>query len=98
MLQISDGGAFRTVLEHGDWWPPGHTVGWGDTYLQTLPGQSFDITDLPNGTYYISVQANPTGALYERDSSNDVQLRQVTLSGAAGHRRAIASPWHGITQ
>ena len=31
-LQVSDGGAFRTVLEHGDWWPPGHIVGWGDTF------------------------------------------------------------------
>ena len=31
-LQISDGGAFRTVLEHGDWWPPGHIIGWGDTF------------------------------------------------------------------
>ena len=31
-LQVSDGGAFRTVLEHGDWWPPGHIIGWGDTF------------------------------------------------------------------
>lgn len=31
-LLVSDGGAFRTVLEHGEWWPPGHIVGWGDTF------------------------------------------------------------------
>jgi predicted dehydrogenase len=31
-LRVSDGGPFRTVLEHGDWWPPGHIVGWGDTF------------------------------------------------------------------
>jgi len=23
---------FATTLEHGDWWPPGHIVGWGDTF------------------------------------------------------------------
>ncbi len=34
-------------------------VGSGDTYTQYRPGQSFDITGLPNGTYYIQVIANP---------------------------------------
>ncbi len=73
-------------------------TGWGDTYVQTLPGQSFDITDLPNGTYYIEIQANPTGVLYERDTTNDIQLRQVTLGGSRGDRTVVAAPWHGITQ
>jgi hypothetical protein len=73
-------------------------TGWGDTYMQTLPGQSFDITNLPNGTYYISIAANPTGVLYERDTSNDVQLRQITLGGRQGNRTVVAAPWHGITQ
>ena len=34
-------------------------VGSGDTYSQFLPGQSFDVTDVPNGTYWIEVKANP---------------------------------------
>ncbi|MET0419767.1 MAG: lysyl oxidase family protein, partial [Actinoplanes sp.] len=34
-------------------------IGNGDTYSQYRPGQSFEITDLPNGTYYIEVLANP---------------------------------------
>ncbi|HWS34404.1 MAG TPA: lysyl oxidase family protein, partial [Actinoplanes sp.] len=34
-------------------------IGNGDTYTQDRPGQSFEITDLPNGTYYIEVLANP---------------------------------------
>jgi hypothetical protein len=70
--------------------------GWGDTYLQTLPGQSFDITDLPNGTYYISIEANPSGILYERTRANDVQLRRITIDGRPGHRSVTAAPWHGI--
>jgi predicted dehydrogenase len=31
-LEIGDARGFRRVLEHGDWWPPGHIVGWGDTF------------------------------------------------------------------
>jgi predicted dehydrogenase len=31
-LQVSDGGAFRRELVGGDWWPPGHPLGWGDTF------------------------------------------------------------------
>ena len=27
-------------------------AGWGDTYFQSVPGQSWDITNLPNGWYY----------------------------------------------
>jgi len=38
-------------------------LGWGDTYYQTVPGESFDITNLPNGIYYIDVIANPLHVL-----------------------------------
>jgi predicted dehydrogenase len=31
-LSIGDARGFRRALEHGDWWPPGHIVGWGDTF------------------------------------------------------------------
>jgi hypothetical protein len=71
-------------------------LGWGDTYSQSLPGQSFDITDLPNGTYYIDVRANPEGLLKEQDSSNNSELREVTLKGKPGHRKVVVPPWHGI--
>jgi hypothetical protein len=72
-------------------------TGWGDTYLQSLPGQSFDITDLPNGTYYISIAANPSGVLFERNRGNDVQLRKITLTGSRGSRHVSVAPWHGIS-
>lgn len=71
-------------------------TGWGDTYFQGLPGQSFDITDLPNGTYYISIQANPDGLLIEGNTSNNTELRQVILGGNPGHRTVTVPPWHGI--
>ena len=70
--------------------------GWGDTYFQGLPGQSFDITDLPNGTYYIAIQANPDGLLIEGDTTNNTELRQIILGGKPGHRTVTVPPWHGI--
>ena len=61
-------------------------VGWGDTYSQSVAGQSFDISNLPNGTYYIEVLANPQKVLHESNTTNDVSLRQVILGGKPGHR------------
>ncbi|GGM50364.1 hypothetical protein GCM10007977_060130 [Dactylosporangium sucinum] len=67
-------------------------VGSGDTYRQDLPGQSFDITDLPNGTYYVEVTANPERRLYETDPSNNISQRQVVLAGPPGARTVTAPP------
>lgn len=71
-------------------------VAWGDTYYQSIPGQSFDITDLPNGAYLIQVTANPKGQLVEGSTSNNTQLRRVILGGRPGHRTVRVPPWHGI--
>jgi hypothetical protein len=71
-------------------------VGWGDTYFQTVAGQSFDITHVPNGTYYIEIVANPEKVLYETTTRNDVSLRKVILGGTPGHRTVKVPAWHGI--
>ncbi len=71
-------------------------TGWGDTYYQWVPGQSFDITALPNGSYWIEVRANPAGRLFDADPSNDVELREVILRGRPGARTVTVPPWHGI--
>jgi hypothetical protein len=70
-------------------------AGWGDTYYQ-VAGQSLDVTDVPNGTYYIAVEANPSGLLRERDMSNNVELRKIRLGGRPGNRTVRVMPWHGI--
>ena len=31
-LLVSDGGPYRIERVTGDWWPPGHGLGWGDTF------------------------------------------------------------------
>ncbi len=79
--------AVREVLELGS----------GDTYGQYLPGQSFDITDLPNGTYYIEVTANPDHRLFETDTTNNVSLRKVVLGGAPGTRTVDVPPYGSVS-
>ncbi len=71
---------------------------WGDTYYQYVAGQSFDVTDLPNGTYSIEVRANPKGLLFDADPSNDTELRELVLGGEPGHRTVTVLPWHGIVR
>jgi hypothetical protein len=71
-------------------------VGWGDTYSQYIAGQAFDITDLPNGQYFIRVNVNPTGSMYEGSTDNNVEDRLVKLKGKPGNRRVVVPPWHGI--
>ncbi len=71
-------------------------VGWGDTYVQYVAGQSFDITSLPNGTYYIEITANPQHLLHETDTRNDISLRKVILSGTPGHREVRVPALDGI--
>ena len=71
-------------------------VGWGDTYFQSVAGQSFNLTGLPNGTYYIEVLANPEKVLHETATSNDVSLRRVILGGKPGHRTVRVPALDGI--
>ena len=72
-------------------------VGNGDTYTQARPGQSFEITDLPNGTYYIEVKANPANKLTELNTKNNSALRQIVLGGTAAERTLEVPPVNGIT-
>ena len=71
-------------------------TGWGDTYSQWVAGQAFDVTDLPNGTYYVRVHVNPLGAMHEGSTANNVEDRLVILKGRPGNRRVVVPPWHGI--
>jgi hypothetical protein len=71
-------------------------VGWGDTYSQWVAGQAFDISAVPNGTYYIRIVANPGGGLIEAASDNNTSYRQLVLGGDAGARSVDVPPHDGI--
>ncbi|MDO9456229.1 lysyl oxidase family protein [Nocardioides sp.] len=62
-------------------------AGWGDTYAQFRAGQSFDLRNLPNGTYYIATIANPRRRLIESSTDDNVALRKVIISGKPGARK-----------
>lgn len=68
------------------------SAGSGDTYAQFRAGQSFDLRGLPNGIYYIAVEANPLGRLVEQSTTNNVALRKVTIGGVAGARTVKVGP------
>ena len=61
-------------------------AGWGDTYYQSVAGQSFNVTNLPNGHYAIRVTTDPNHNLLETDYTNNVGLLNITLGGTLGHR------------
>jgi hypothetical protein len=73
------------------------SVGYGDTYDQARPGQAFDITSVPNGTYYIRITANPNGHLYETTTRDNVSLRKIVLGGTPTHRTVNVLPVGLIT-
>jgi len=64
-------------------------TGWGDTYGQYLPGQSFNVTNLPNGIYFIEVLANPDHKLVESNTNNNAALRKIKIGGKVGGKRTL---------
>ena len=71
-------------------------IGNGDTYTQARPGQSFEVTDLPNGTYYIRTLANPEHKLAELNTRNNSSLRKIVLGGTPGKRTLRVPAVHGL--
>ncbi len=65
------------------------SAGWGDTYAQYRAGQAFRIEDLPNGVYYIAVEANPNGNAGRVDDTdnNDVAAQDHPLRQAPATAR-----------
>ena len=74
----------REVLDSGS----------GDTYNQ-VQNDSFDLLNLPNGTYYIEVLANPEKKLYESSTKNNTSYRKIVIGGPAG-ARTVTVPQVGI--
>jgi hypothetical protein len=68
------------------------SVGFGDFYGPDIAGQSFDITAVPNGTYRVSLEANPLRVIAESDYADNVSTRTVVLGGTRGARTVIVRP------
>jgi Lysyl oxidase len=67
-------------------------VGSGDTYVQTIAGQSFNVTGIPDGTYYIEIAVNPLNLLYLASGDAGPSFRQIRIGGKPGARTVTVQP------
>ena len=70
-------------------------AGWGDEYYQGIAGQSFNVSNLPAGSYRLRITVNPKGDLAEVTADNNVSERLITL-GSDGNGRTLSVPGQGF--
>jgi len=77
----------RTDNQGNVWMDQGIERGWADNYTWDLPGQYIDITNVPDGFYYVGITANPQNLLVQGFTnpatgrftvSNSLQLSSFT--------------------
>jgi hypothetical protein len=59
----------------------GLSVGWGDEYDYTDAGNNIDITNLPNGTYWLRAQADPGNYWAQAGPNKSITDTELTISG-----------------
>jgi hypothetical protein len=59
----------------------GISVGWGDVYDASLPDQWIDITNVPNGTYWLVSTADPKNRLAETNDNNNSAQVKINITG-----------------
>lgn len=60
--------------------PLGWSVGWGDQYDQTDPGQPIDLTGVPNGTYILRGVADPEHVFTESDNTDNATDTEIQIT------------------
>jgi hypothetical protein len=58
----------------------GISVGWGDWYGPTLPGQSFDLSNSPNGDYDLQIDFDPQQRLLESNESDNRSCVRIRMN------------------
>ena len=79
-LLVSDGGAYKSERVTGDWWPPGHGLGWGDTF--TLEVQLL-LEAIAAGS-----SVSPHGATFE-DGYRVAEVCDAVLRSAESERKEV---------
>jgi len=74
----------------------GISAGWGDVYRWWEPGQSIDISDVPDGFYWFRSTVDPDNYLIESDKTDHLAMHKGSalrkLRGPAGARATPGSP------
>ncbi len=74
-------GVYRTC----DSGTQGISVGYEDLYDKSLPDQWIDITDVPNGEYWLESEVDAGNAILEKDETNNIARVKVTIDkGGSG--------------
>ena len=66
----------------------GISVGWADPYTAGFPGQQFDLTDLPAGTYTLVNRVNDERVFRELSYADNVATTKLRLAWPDGPRGA----------
>mgnify|MGYP002852551462 FL=1 len=69
------GGFFRTCSSTTQ----GLSVGWIDVYSKSLPGQNIDITDVPDGHYWLESEVDPNNNVLESNEDNNIARIRITI-------------------
>jgi hypothetical protein len=67
----------------------GMSVGWGDTYPKSLPGQQIDVASLPAGNYRLLVTADANRWFFEKTRANNDNYIDFRLSWGTGGRASL---------
>ncbi|HEY5154977.1 MAG TPA: Ig-like domain-containing protein, partial [Acidimicrobiales bacterium] len=59
----------------------GLSVGWGDQYDYNDAGNNIDISNLPNGTYWLRAQADPGNYIAQQGPNQSITDTKLTISG-----------------
>lgn len=57
----------------------GISVGYEDLYDKSIPGQWIDVSDVPNGEYWLESEVDPEDNVLEIDETNNVARIKVTI-------------------
>ena len=69
----------------------GVSVGWGDRYGPTLPGQFFDINGNPEGDYDLSIETDPVDNFIETNESDNVSCVRLHINPTARTVQAVGT-------
>lgn len=71
----------------------GLSVGWGDTYASSRPGQSLDTTNLPRGIYRLRMVVDPKNLIAETNEADNESCKLVEIgAGFVADRGLCANP------
>jgi hypothetical protein len=59
----------------------GIDVGWADKYDQTDPGQAIDLTNVPDGNYWLRAIVDPERLLAQSNQANDITDTEIAVAG-----------------